>query len=226
LRGFSGVLGPCRSAPVPRAPAPPDPAAAAQRRARALVLWNGAQPAIGTAADVYLTMRKLPGLAASPALRFRGDCPHPEGGRLPALIALVQAPDGAPVAIHRTFLRRDGSGKADIEPAKASLGPISGGAIRLAEAGPELAIGEGIESSASAGRLLALPAWAAVSAGNLARTMALPAEVKAVVIAVDNDPSGERAAREAAWRWQREGRRVRLARPKAAGKDFNDLVQS
>jgi len=37
--------------------------------------------------------------------------------------------------------------------------------------------------------------------------------------------SGERAAREAAWRWQHEGRSVRLARPNAAGEDFNDLIR-
>ena len=44
---------------------------------------------LGTPADRYLIARDLPGLAASAALRFRGDTPHPEGGRLPALIALV-----------------------------------------------------------------------------------------------------------------------------------------
>jgi putative DNA primase/helicase len=206
------------------APARPDPAAAARRTARALALWAGAEPAPGTAAERYLSLRKLPGLAASPALRFRADCPHPNGGRLPALIALVQTPDGGPTAVHRTFLKCDGAGKADIEPAKASLGPISGGAIRLAEAGPELVVGEGIESAASAGRMLGLPAWSAISAGNLARGMVLPAEVRDVLIAVDADAPGERAAREAAWRWQREGRRVRLARPNIADTDFNDLI--
>jgi len=207
------------------APARPDPAATLNRTARALALWHGSEPAPGTPADRYLTDRGLPGLAASSALRFRADCPHPDGGRLPALIALIQAPDGAPVAIHRTFLRRDGTGKADIEPPKASLGPIRGGAIRLAEAGPDLVIGEGIESSASASRLLGLPAWAAVSAGNLARSLILPPEVRSVVIAVDADPPGERAAREAAWRWQGDGRRVQLARPKIAGHDCNDALR-
>jgi hypothetical protein len=52
--------------------------------------------------------------------------------RLPALVAAVRDVDGKFVGIHRTFLRRDGSAKADIEPAKASLGPVRGGAVRLA----------------------------------------------------------------------------------------------
>lgn len=207
------------------APVRPDPAATAQRTACALALWNGSEPATETPADRYLIARGLPGLAASAALRFRADTPHPNGGRLAAMIALVRNVAGEPIALHRTYLRRDGTSKAPVEPNRASLGPISGGAIRLAEAGPELVVGEGIESAASAGRILGLPAWSAISAGNLARCLMLPAEVRSVVIAVDGDPPGERAAREAAWRWQAEGRRVQLARPNVAGQDCNDVIR-
>ena len=211
--------------PAADAPAHNHEAATARRTARALAIWNGAELATETSADWYLSKRKLPGLAASAALRFRADTPHPAGGRLPALIALIQDVRGNPLAVHRTFLRRDGSDKAEAEPQKATLGPFSGGAIRLDPIAPRLAIGEGIESSASAGRLLGLPAWAAIAAGNLARSLALPTQVKAVVIAADADPAGERAAREAAWRWQREGRRVQLAHLDKTGADFNDLIQ-
>ena len=72
---------------------------------------------------------------------------------------------GSPVALHRTYLARDGRGKADADPVRASLGPVWGGAVRLDPVAPELVVGEGIETSASAGRLLGLPAWAATSAG-------------------------------------------------------------
>ena len=209
-----------------------DAAAAAERTARALALWQGAQSALGTAADWYLTNRALPGVSASPSLRFRADTPHPEqGGRLPAMIALVLAPNGNPVAIHRTYLRRDGSGKAAVTPQKATLGPFRGGAIRLDPVAPELVIGEGIESSASAGRILDLPAWAAISAGNLARSLLLPAEVRSIVIACDNDSPNERgqrpgqvAARDAWHRWTAEGRKVRVAVPERADRDFNDVL--
>jgi phage/plasmid primase-like uncharacterized protein len=183
-------------------------------------------PALGTPADRYLACRRLPGLAASAALRFRADCPHPDRSRLPALVALVVDAEGNPLGIHRTFLRRDGTGKAAVEPAKASLGAIWGGAIRLDPPAPELAVGEGIESAASAGRLLGLPAWAAISAGNLAQGLALPPVVRLVVLAADADPPGERAAREATLRWQAEGRRVRIARPDVEGSDFNDLLRA
>jgi hypothetical protein len=212
---------------APAVPArPPTPCLDdAQRKMRALSLWDGAAPAVGTPADQYLTaVRGLPGLAASPVLRFRTDMPHPAGGRLPALVAIVTDVNDKPVAIHRTYLRHDGTAKADMEPQKATLGPMQGGAIRLDPVAPELIIGEGIETSASAGRVIGLPAWAAGSAGNLARGLVLPPEVRSVAIAVDADAAGERAAREAAFRWSREGRHVRIARPDQAGWDFNDLL--
>ena len=94
-------------------------AARCAKQERAMRLWHGAEPAPYTLADRYLIRRALPGLAASPALRFRGDTPHPEGGRLPALLALVTNAAGEPIAVHRTYLGRDGR-KATIEPQKAS----------------------------------------------------------------------------------------------------------
>jgi hypothetical protein len=196
-----------------------------RKRELALALWRGSEPAIGTLADRYLTARGLPGIAASPALRFRGDTPHPEGGRLPAMIALVCNVAGMPVGIHRTFLARDGS-KARVEPAKASLGPIWGGAVRLQplEPGKPVVIGEGVESSASAGCVMCLPAWAAVSAGNLAKGLELPQDASNVVIAVDPDGAGRGAAYDAWLRWKAEGRHIQIAMPDREGCDFNDML--
>ena len=196
-----------------------------RNRERAIALWNGSEPALGTLADVYLSAaRKLPGLAASPAIRFRSDTRHPEGCRLPAMIALVTDVNDTPVAVHRTYLNRDG-GKATVEPAKASLGPVWGGAIRMHPivANIPLVIGEGIETSVSAGHLMGFPAWAAVSAGNLGKGLVLPPEVRSVVIAADPDEAGRNAAHDAWLRWTAEGRVVRVAVPDGPG-DFNDLL--
>lgn len=205
-----------------------------RQRARdcAIALWNGSDPAVGTTADIYLAARGLPGLAASPALRFRLDCPHPGGGKFAALVAIFMDVTGTPSAIHRTFLAGDGSRKAAVEPQKATLGPVWGSAIRLDPLAPEVVIGEGIESSASAGRILGLPAWAAFSAGNLARGLVPPPEVRSVVIAADHDavdPQGRKpgqdAARAATLRWHAEGRHVRIAMPDIEGHDFNDVLR-
>lgn len=206
-------------------PSDKDEAALRQRKQdRALALWRGSESARGTPAERYLTARALPALAASSALRFRADTPHPEGGRYPALIALVSAPDGTPLAVHRTFITRDGR-KAKMAPVKASLGPVWGGAIRLNDHEPDrpLAIGEGIESAGAAGVLLGLPAWAALSAGNMAKGLVLPPEVRRIVIAADPDGPGREAARDAWIRWRAEGREVRVALPSGPD-DFNAML--
>ena len=44
-----------------------------------------------------------------------------------------------------------------------------------------------------------------------------------VIVLADGDEAGEAAARDCAWRWKREGRRVRIARP-PQGMDFNDML--
>ena len=211
----------------PVAASTPAPSDLAGRTAAAMAVWNGAVPAIGTPADAYLARRALPGLAASASLRWRPDVAHPSGGgvRHPAMLALVVDVTGAPIAIHRTYIDRDGR-KAALSPIKASKGPIAGGAIRLDPVAAELVIGEGVETSASAGRLLGLPAWASVAAGNLERSLQLPPEVRSIVVASDPDPAGRAAADGAAKRWRAEGRRVRIAIPDTPPMDFNDILRS
>ncbi len=196
-----------------------------ERKARrAAALFSGAAHILANdPAGRYLARRHLPHLRTSAALRFRGDCYHPEGGRYSALVALVQNAAGQGVAAHRSYLTSDGH-KAAAEPPKASLGPVWGGAIRIDPVAPELVIGEGIETAASAGMLLGLPAWAAIFAGNMEKGLQLPPEVRSVVIAADRDAAGTRAAMGAASRWRAEGRRVRIAWPDEMGADFNDIL--
>ncbi len=217
-------------------PTAPDAGKAQQDRATrqdaARRLWMGSTPCANTPASLYLQRRGIGHVTASAALRYRGDCRHPEGGRWPALVALVQDAARQPIAAHRTFLTLDGR-KARVDPVKASIGPVWGGAVRLDPApldpAAALVIGEGIETAASAGLLMGLPAWAALSAGNLARGVLLPLDVRHVVIAADHDAGprqpGQDAAQAAAARWRGEGRTVRIATPDVPGNDFNDLLQ-
>lgn len=207
--------------PKPANPPKPDHAAAAAR------LWDAALPIQGTPAARYLAARSLDGFT-SPALRFLPEHRHaPTGSRWPVMLAACTCPmTGRLRAVHRTFLRHDGAGKAPVEPAKMTLGPVAGAVIRLAEPVDDkpLVIGEGIESAASAGRLINAPAWAAIAAGNMAR-IHLPETIHAVVIAADADPVGQREAEAAARRWQAEGRAARIATPDTPGADFNDLLR-
>src|SRR5262249_1509111 len=150
-----------------------------------------------------------------PSLRWTPACPHPSGVRLPTMLARIDNIDGEFIGAHRTFLRLDGSGKADIEPAKAMLGRAASGAVRLALASETLMIGEGIETCLAAMEATGLPTWAALSASGIARLVLSPI-VRRVVVLADHDRSGtgQRAARAAAQRWLAEGRQVRIAMPR------------
>jgi hypothetical protein len=135
---------------------------------------------------------------------------------------LTRGIDDAPIAIHRTFIARDGAGKAPVEPSKMILGPCHGGVVRLAERGEVLMVAEGIETGLAAMQATGHAAWAALSTSGL-RGLDLPRDVHDVIVLADGDDPGEAAAQDCAWRWKQEGRRVRIARP-PQGLDFNDLL--
>jgi hypothetical protein len=188
----------------------------------ALAIWQSATPAGGTVVETYLRSRGLH-LATPPTLRFRAGLKHRSGGRWPAMVALVtRGSDGTPLAIHRTFLAVNGAGKAPVDPAKMMLGPCSGGAVRLADPTNLLMVGEGIETCLAAMQATGNPAWAALSTSGL-RSLDLPPEVRNVIVLADGDEPGEAAAKDCGFRWKREGRRVRIARPPQR-MDFNDML--
>jgi phage/plasmid primase-like uncharacterized protein len=204
----------------------PKPAAAlddAKRTEYAQHIWREARPAAGTLVETYLGVRGVI-MPIPSSLRFHTSLKHPSGVDLPAMVAAVQNADGAIVAIHRTFLKTDGSGKASVSPDKMMLGPCAGGAVRLAKPAAVIAIAEGIETALSIAQACPhLAVWAALSTAGV-RALQLPELVREVIICADNDPdgTGERAAEAAAVRFVNEGRKVRIAIPTSAN-DFNDL---
>jgi hypothetical protein len=207
----------CRR-PVEREPDRDD-----QRRTEAaLAIWQSTEPAQATPIQTYLMSRGIH-LPPAYALRFHGGLKHPSGGCWPAMVALVtNGRDGTRIAIHRTYLARDGGGKAPVDPQKMMFGPCRGGAVRLAEPSEVLMVGEGIETCLAAMQATGHPAWAALSTSGL-RSLDLPKDVSDVIVLADGDEAGEAAARDCALRWKREGRRVRIARP-PQGLDFNDML--
>ena len=213
---------------------PPDPAILAQRKAQqkaeaekraaqAKRLWLEAQPIAGSLAETYLRGRGI--TAPLPAtLRFHPECWHgPTAQRLPAIVAAVQGA-GLP-AVHRTWLRADGLGKADIDPPKAMLGAVAGGAVRLTEGLGPLVVAEGIETAFSlASGLLRTPAtvWAALSTSGI-RGLKLPTQLARLTIAPDGDAPGREAANALAERAHALGWQVSLL-PAPDGRDWNDIL--
>jgi putative DNA primase/helicase len=193
-----------------------------RRTADALRIWRSTTAGRGTPLETYLRLR---GLTIPPPqnLRFHPGLKHPSGDTWPAMVALVtRGTDDTPLAIHRTFLTHEGTGKAPVEPQKMMLGPCRGGAVRLAAPSNVLMVGEGIETCLAGMQGARLPAWAALSTAGL-RSLDLPNEVRDIIVLADGDNAGEAAARDCGLRWMGEGRRVRIARS-PQGLDFNDLL--
>jgi hypothetical protein len=205
----------------------------ASRTASALkIIWRETQRGTGTIVERYLASRGITLDRWPSSLRFHPRCPRPRGDTgnllapLPAIIALVEHVERGPIAVHVTYLKPDGSGKAEIETAKAIFGPVAGGAVRFGtphEGGGELAVAEGIENALSVAIACAMPVWAALSAIGI-RNLILPPAATHVVICADHDGVGKRAANDAADRWLAEHRRVRIAIPPEPGTDFNDVL--
>ena len=87
------------------------------------------------------------------------------------MLAPIVDVDGEQIGVHLTYLRRDGSGKAELpkEYQRECRGVIHGGAIRLMpfNSDVELVVSEGVETGLAAIELFGLPCWSAVYAGGL-----------------------------------------------------------
>jgi phage/plasmid primase-like uncharacterized protein len=199
-------------------------AKAARRAEAAHQLWNESQPIDGTPAEAYLRGRGI--FCPLPdRLRFHPQCWHgPSESRFPALVALVEGGEG--FAVHRTYLRADGSGKAGLAGGdKLMLGATAGGAVRLSDGPGRLVVAEGIESALSLlCGMLAGPArvWAALSTSGM-RSLRLPIDPGQLLIAGDGDKPGREAAHALASRAHALGWQVSLIDP-GDGADFNDIL--
>lgn len=208
-------------------------------QARIEHLWNRAHPLTGEdEASRYLRFRGLPPSQTSPSLRFVEALEYHHQGRyigvFPALIAKVVHPWWGRVALHRTYLRQGGLGKAPVPAPKKLTRPIfagatKGAATRLGMAGSRLAVAEGLETALAVQAMTSWATWAAVSAGGMA-VLEVPDSVREVLIAADHDPvnpttglrPGEAAARALASRLVQQGIRVHLAIPPDESTDWLD----
>ncbi|MCZ6860467.1 MAG: toprim domain-containing protein [Alphaproteobacteria bacterium] len=192
----------------------------AKRTEAALAIWRASQPASGTPVETYLRYRGIaipipPSLRYNPAIKYK-----PSGLFLPAMIAGVQSPARKIVAVHRTYLRLDGRGKAGVSTSKMALGPLGSGAVRLGLAESVLGIAEGIETGLSAMQLFEIPTWCAL--GSRLDRIALPEQVERVIIFADSGEAGMGAANKALDTFNEQGRQAEICVPDLG--DFNDVL--
>lgn len=165
-----------------------------ERLARARRIWEEGAPVRHSPARVYLQRRAIPHLGdADGALRFHARMTSLDDRlRRPALLAAIVDAAGELQGVQATLLSRHGVTKAAVTTPRRVIGKLMGGAVRLSEGGDVLLVGEGVETMMSASAELALPAWALLTADNLAGFVA-PDLVQRLVVAVDDDEAGHLA---------------------------------
>lgn len=186
------------SLPHPEPDRPADHAARPGTPEAAGRLFALSLPIYGTLAQDYLRRRGIvdqPGLSS---LRFHPRCYYRPNSiapteTWPALIAAVTDLAGQITGLHRTWLARDGSGKAPIGTPRRAMGDLLGHGVRFGSAADVLAAGEGIETVLSVRNLLPrMPMLAAGSASHLAAIL-LPPGLRRLYILRDRDPAGRAA---------------------------------
>jgi DNA primase len=129
------------------------------------------------------------------------------------------------IAVQCTALTGSGEKRA-VVPLRWTIGPIKGGAIRLADRkdGKTIVLIEGIEDGLSVLETsLDLVPWAICGAENAANVELPPSA--SIILAFDGDPAGKKATLEAGMKLWLEEREVRVASV-PDGQDLNDILQS
>jgi len=190
-------------------------------------LWNETLDAKGSIVESYLNHRGLLLQNIPRYIRYHPNLYHkPTGKSFPAMLSGVTKYDSDEIiALHRTYLKADGSDKADISPNKMMLGQVKGGAVMLASTNSTLVIAEGIETALSVYAATGFPTWASLSAWGIISVQVPPLDItQEIIIAADADATGIASANKLAVRLLDEGYKVSIAMP-SQGTDFNDLLK-
>lgn len=204
-----------------------------QKIERALQIWTEGRKIEGTIAEKYLRGRGIT-CALSGDLKFHPECYNSETKtRMPAMLALMRdISDERDIAcgIHRTWLARDGSGKANVPTPKKMYGRSKNAVIKLTpndEITYGLGLTEGIETGLSLISANYRGIWVAGSAGAI-KGFPILGGVESLTIFADNDlgETGINSARICANRWKHSGRETRIIYPRNAGSDWNDVARA
>jgi Toprim domain len=204
-------------------PPPHDTCAAAEK------LHSLSRPVPGTLAETYLRGRAITAPLYLPSLRFHPACyyrPDDAAPRQawPALLGVVTGPGGNLTGLQRTYLARDGRGKAPFEEPWRAMGCLLGNAVRFGKPSGIIAAGEGIETVLSLLSLFpALPMAAGLTAAHLS-AFVFPPQLRRFYMLRDNDDAGDFAEERLTGRCREARIEMRVLKP--AGKDLNDDLRN
>jgi Ti-type conjugative transfer relaxase TraA len=185
----------------------------------------------------YLRSRGI-SCALPDAIRMKDDMWHAEGRqKLPALIAFAKDEDGKIAGAQSIYLDKNSGGKANVMPAKRSLGAIKGSFVEiqqnnLHQGQPNVntdtnitILAEGIETALSV-KEARIPGKILCALGIQNLKHYKPAKDEVVIIAADNDGNNiatQKALEQAITNLREQGAKVEIVMPKEAG-DFNDVL--
>ena len=198
-------------------------------RSAAARLYAISLPVPCTLAETYLRSRGITASLDWAALRFHPSCYYRADEsmpleRWPALLGAVTALNGELTGLQRTWLARDGGGKAPVADPRRAMGQLLGNAVRFGEPSGVMAAGEGIETVLSLLSLFpALPMVAGLSAAHLAAIL-FPAALRRLYLLRDNDAAGAFAEERLMTRCRAAAIELRVLRP--AAKDLNVDLRS
>ena len=188
-------------------------------------LWAISMPIGGTIAETYLRRRGIADCCNLSHLRFHPRCYYrPEGHgpteTWPAMIAAVTDHADRITGVHRTWLARDGFGKAPIDTPRKAMGDLLGHAVRFGRPDEVMAAGEGIETVLSLKYVLPnMTLVAALSSAHLGAIL-FPPSLRRLYVAHDNDPAGDAARDRLSERASEAGIEAIMLSPRLG--DFND----
>lgn len=196
-------------------------------------LWDRSNPIKGTFAETYLRSRGIT-VPMPDSIGYLANHEHKDEhghrtGNWPCMIVPLRDLRGNVTAVQRTWLAKDGQGKAPVTPAKKTAGPMMKAAVQLWPAGAMLGIAEGVETAMSAKQLFQIPVWATLSANRLG-VIALPPIVETIVIFADRGKVGMEEALKAAEVYEAQGMSVDVMPPSVhfgdKHSDYNDCVRA
>ncbi len=183
-------------------------------------LWRSALPVAGTPVQTYLRARGFFS-PPPPTIRFLPSYRYDRTRRFPCMIAALQAPSRALVAVQLTFLDPSGRSKADVPSPRRAVGPLGDGLLRTAPAASHIGLAEGFESAWGASLLHdGMPVWATLGAERFS-IVTLPPIVARVTIFADHDAPGLAGALR--FLEKHEELDVAIAWPREVGGDFAQM---
>lgn len=209
----------------------------AARVALAVSIWESAEPAAGTPAEVYVRARGIT-MGLPETVRFArtprwrnaetGEC----GRDIPAMVCALQDASGAIVGIQCIFLAGDGSRKYDrpradgtIGKAKLSFGQVVGSTFRLGPPREQIMLCEGPEDGLTlAQEVPGKTVWVSCGTAFMPR-VEFPPIVAEIILAGDNGDSGRKAVNEARAAFSERGLAVSEVYPSPDYKDWNDELR-